>query len=149
LIEHQHRIADAFGIYAWLFERRPPGVPAIETNRLHGMPCLYIGTANRQTLRRRLIKNHCRGSARSSTLRKSIRALLSEKAGALVDEETARDWMSRHAVVCPIDMRDPANVEDALLLGPDIFPLNIQGHRHSPFAAPLSALRTKWLPRAR
>lgn len=136
------------GLYGWWFHHRAlraisDDAPALDVWRLG-----YVGIAprrpsmtgkSRSTLKSRL-RQHCRGPIASSTLRRSLAALLRDKlslhvkrnaAGRLVlvgDGEAALSaWMAMHARVNWVEHDAPWDLEDAMLRGGIPLALNIHG----------------------
>jgi hypothetical protein len=76
------------GAYAWFFKEVPQGVPTDGCYQQDGLTLLYTGISpheafkptTKQNLRRR-IQGHYRGNASSSTLRKTLGALLEKSSG--------------------------------------------------------------------
>jgi hypothetical protein len=80
--------AAAAGVYAWYFDRVPPGVPVDGCHIVDNAHLLYVGISpkadpanggapSRQTVRRRL-RQHFRGNAKGSTLRLTLGCLLAD-----------------------------------------------------------------------
>ena len=110
-----------------------------------------------RTLRSRL-KNHCRGPAATSTLRRSLACILQLKlklhlsrdsSGKLlvVQEEALTEWMDDHARVAWVCCEEPWRFEHALIRkawprkpGWPRLPLNISGSL-DPFSSELKQLR--------
>jgi hypothetical protein len=151
---------DEAGIYAWWFDELP-NVPLAGALERDGFRLAYVGIASyrpgsRRTLRQRL-RNHCNGPIATSTLRRSLAAVLLDelalhphqgagKKVRLPEEEEARlsHWLSNHGRVAWIINPAPW-LEEAQLLraGPPLV-LNIQGNTHE-FARKLRALRGQLL----
>jgi hypothetical protein len=150
------------GIYGWWFSGALADVPMTDCLRHADYRLLYVGIAPARapgpdqrrvrTLRDRL-KNHARGPIATSTLRRSLAALLRKDLSLHIrrdargklrmsEEHEARlsAWMDAHArvgwVVCPA----PWQVEEALLQAGPRLPLNIKGSS-DPYRRTLSALR--------
>jgi hypothetical protein len=74
------------GLYAWYFRDIPPHVPTDGCLKVNGYTLLYLGIApdkankpnSRSSLRKR-IRQHFRGNAEGSTLRRTLGALLEEE----------------------------------------------------------------------
>jgi hypothetical protein len=149
------------GVYGWWFSSKLTGVPTEGTQLQRKWRLLYIGIApsgptsarRPRTLRSR-IKNHCRGPAASSTLRRTLACLLKNKlkldvkrqpSGKLwmssEDEMRLTEWMDAHARVAWICHPEPWQLESQLIArGKPRLPLNIRGSR-DPFGAELKVLR--------
>ena len=149
------------GIYGWWFRREAlPDVPLEGTIVRDGLHLLYVGICpngsnpdSRRTLRSRM-KEHCRGPIRTSTLRRTLTALLADKLGLQVsssasgkrllleDGETVLSrWMSQNVRVAWIEHEAPWLIEHELIstIAP---PLNIMGSSH-PHVERLKALRSR------
>jgi hypothetical protein len=143
------------GIYSWWFDDLP-GVPLDKSAEQMGFKLAYVGIAShkpasRRTLRHRL-RNHCRGPIATSTLRRSLAAVLSEyldlhpyREGKKVrlpaqEEERLSTWLEDHGRVAWLASSMPWVWEQRLLKSGLAPPLNIQGNGHE-FAKELSALR--------
>jgi hypothetical protein len=146
---------DEPGIYAWWFDELP-NVPLEGALEQSGFRLAYIGIASYRpgsprTLRQRL-RNHCRGPIATSTLRRSLAALLIEsldlnpfvRSGKvkLPDDEEAKlsDWLATHGRVAWIADAKPWAYETALLTDGPSLALNIRGNNHE-FIPTLLALR--------
>jgi hypothetical protein len=145
------------GVYSWWFDQLPnvPMVGALEQNGYH---LAYVGIAShrpgsRRTLRQRL-RNHCCGPIATSTLRRSLAALLieeldlhpySEKQKTKIPpEEEARltDWLTLHGRVAWIPDPTPWILENNLLGSGPPLALNIRGNTHH-FVPELLAVRKR------
>ena len=151
------------GIYAWWFDEHFLPEQGFRTLTRDGKRLMYVGIAPKappkpvgapRTLRDRLI-NHCAGSIATSTLRRSLAALLAQKLAfrfhavpsgkirltAEGDEDRLTGWMTSHAKVAWIVTPVPWVLEHELLKhGEPRLPLNIQGSA-DPHAAVLKKLR--------
>jgi hypothetical protein len=89
----------------------------------------------------RIAGNHLRGNVRSSTLRKSLAALLGEQ-GARLSEADLTAWMLAHLRVSalPGPSAQVAELEDELVAQADP-PLNLAGVERSPARIALTSLR--------
>jgi GIY-YIG catalytic domain-containing protein len=132
------------GVYAWFFERVPPGVPTDSCVIRDGATLLYVGISpkNRRTkgtLQDRLW-SHFEGIAEFSTLRTTLGCLLEAELGAVLrrvgsgktqsfagKESALSEWMADHARVAWIETPKPWLLEDHLLKTLSL-PLNIQGN---------------------
>jgi hypothetical protein len=115
---------------------------------------------SRQTLRDR-IKYHHKGNAEGSTLRKTLGSLLSAelhldlrrvgsgKRMTFVDgEKVLSAWMAQNAGVSWLVDPTPWILEAHLIAELDT-PLNIDGNKHNPVYAQLTAARSRAVARAR
>jgi GIY-YIG catalytic domain-containing protein len=154
------------GIYGWWFSNELPGVPVEGTLPQGEWRLLYVGIApsgptsarRPRTLRSRL-KNHCRGPAATSTLRRTLACLLQSKLrlqlrrneiGKLlvIPEHALTEWMNSHARVVWVLCEEPWRFERKLIkkgwppkAGWPRLPLNISGSL-DPFCSTLRTLRT-------
>ncbi len=151
------------GIYGWWFDQSLPEVPRGGCREFNGKHLLYIGIAppkDRPTrtgaatpVKRRLWRNHLRGSVRSSTLRLSLAALLKDRLGfefyrdsrgrcrmAKEHEEKLTAWIEAHAGISVVHHDTPWQLEEALVRNGPPLPLNLSMSGH-PFKPTLSALR--------
>jgi hypothetical protein len=148
---------DEPGIYAWWFDELP-NVPLEGALEQSGFRLTYIGIASyrpgsRRTLRQRL-HNHCKGPIATSTLRRSLAAILineldlspylkSKKVKLSDDEETRlSDWLASHGRVAWIADTAPWAYETELLKNGPPLALNIRGNNHA-FVPALLDLRRK------
>jgi hypothetical protein len=151
------------GLYGWWFDETLPEVPRDGCLEFEGKHLLYIGIAppkDRPTgsgsatpVKKRLWRNHLRGSVRSSTLRLSLSALLQNQlnlefyrdAGDRVRmpkecEETLIAWVDQHAGISLVQHDSPWQLEEALIRNGPPLPLNLSMSGH-PFKPTLSVLR--------
>jgi hypothetical protein len=147
---------DKAGIYAWWFDELP-SVPLEGAWEQNGFHLAYVGIASsrpgsRRTLRQRL-RNHCSGPVATSTLRRSLAAVLigvldlhpsvgPSKKVKLPDDEEERlsTWLSIHGRVAWIADAMPWVHETKLLQSGLPLALNIRGNSHE-FARKLLVLR--------
>jgi hypothetical protein len=146
---------DEPGMYAWWFDELPD-VPMEGAWEKDGYRLAYVGIASyrpgsRRTLRQRL-RNHCNGPIATSTLRRSLAAILIgeldlhpfESSGKVklpaAEEGMLSDWLAAHGRVAWITDATPWIYEDELLKNGPPLALNIRGNKH-PFVAQLLALR--------
>lgn len=150
------------GIYGWWFDGAPPLVDLTGTVALGDRWLLYIGIApsepsdggraSRRTLRDRL-KNHTRGPIATSTLRRTLTALLGAELGLrtgrtsagkaqLLDdgEHVLTSWLSLHARVAWSACPAPWLPEKELIISGPRLPLNIRDSA-DPFRVTLTRLR--------
>jgi hypothetical protein len=159
------------GVYAWYFDRVPPGVPTNGCHLAHGATLLYVGispkappakgTPSRQTVRHR-IRYHYRGNAEGSTLRLTLGCLLAEELGIGLrrvgsgrrmtfgpdGESRLTAWMADHACVVWTVTDRPWELERQLIRSL-VLPLNLDQNQHSPFHQRLSEIRAAQRTRAR
>lgn len=157
------------GLYAWYFREIPAVVPTDGCVTLDGCTLLYLGIApdkaNKPNSRASLlsrIRQHYRGNAEGSTLRRTLGVLLEEKSGFSLrrvgsgkritlthsGERWLDEWMEKNAFVAWTVHPDPWTIEHVLLSELSC-PLNIMDNRHHPFALMLRQIRTAALLRAR
>jgi hypothetical protein len=149
---------DEAGIYAWWFDELP-NVPLDGALEQDGFRLAYVGIASyrpgsRRTLRQRL-RNHCKGPIATSTLRRSLAAVLIDelalqprqgvsKKVVLPEEEEVRlsDWLSNHGRVAWLVSSSPWLDEARILRDGPPLALNIQGNAHE-FAPKLRVFRER------
>jgi hypothetical protein len=147
---------DEAGIYAWWFDELP-NVPLAGALEQDGYRLAYVGIASyrpgsRRTLRQRL-RNHCNGPIATSTLRRSLAAILigeldlhpcrgaGQKVKLPNDEETRlSNWLATHGRVAWIADAAPWAYETGLLKNGPPLALNILGNTHE-FVSKLRTLR--------
>lgn len=152
------------GVYAWFFTQIPASVPTAGCIVRHGRTLLYFGIAPKapskngrpasaRTLRDR-IRQHMRGNAYGSTLRRTLGCLLAGKLGielrrvgsgkrttfTSAGEEELSKWMGENAYVCWIETQNPWKIESELINSLSL-PLNLEHNRSHPFHPTLTALR--------
>lgn len=155
-------VPDEPGIYGWWFDEAPPLVEVTGTEFVDGHWLLYVGIApsepreggraSLRTLRDRL-KNHTRGPIASSTLRRTLTALMGEELKLrtvksptgkvqLINggEQVLSAWMETHAVVAWSACSTPWVYEKELILTGPRLPLNIRDSQ-DPFRHILSSRR--------
>ena len=160
------------GIYAWYFDRAPPGVDTTGCHTVGERTLLYVGISPKapptngrrpssQNLRKRL-RTHYGGNAEGSTLRLTLGCLLAEELGIVLrrvgsgkrytfttpGECRLDDWMSRHAFVTWIEADRPWELEREILASGLALPLNIHGREQTESASRLSAIRSEARRRA-
>ena len=157
------RQAITHGVYGWWFDNRLPLVPRDGCIEREGKHLLYIGIAppKNQPVRRgaptpvksRLWRNHLRGTARTSTLRLSLAALLEQELELAfwrdkrnrvrMDrhyEDRLSEWISKHAAISVVQHDEPWSLEEMLVRNGPPLPLNLSMSGH-PFRSTLSDLR--------
>jgi hypothetical protein len=157
------------GLYAWYFREFPAIIPTDGCLTLDGCSLLYLGIApdkankpnSRATLLSR-IRQHYRGNAEGSTLRRTLGVLLEKKSGfplrrvgsgkritlTHAGERWLDEWMEKNAFVAWKVHSDPWTIEHVLLRKLSC-PLNIMDNGHHSFAPILRQKRMEALQRAR
>jgi len=146
------------GVYAWYFEPSKLGIRSGYYEVLaDGLALLYSGTVpgrkgSRGNLRDRL-RNHIKNTARQSTLRLSLGALLLDKLSleprkrpdGRVDfgstERILSEWITQHGAVSWVCGPDPWQMEGNLLKSLGV-PLNLHRNEGHPFFHFLAGART-------
>jgi len=150
-------VPKAPGVYAWYFEPSKLGIRSGYYEVLSdGLALLYSGVVpgrkgSRGNLRDRF-RNHLKNTARQSTLRLSLGALMLDKlsleprrrADGRVDfggtERILSDWIARHGAVSWVCGPDPWQIEGSLLKSLGV-PLNLHGNEGHPFFHVLAGAR--------
>ena len=152
------------GLYAWWASFG--AVPGVSGPRhpSEARQLLYVGTApngpaSSATLRSRVVGDHIRGTTGSSTLRRSLAALLSEQQGwrsrwttrpVLVnaDERALSAWMDEKLRLTWTEHPEPWTVEAAVIaeLEP---PLNLADNAANPLYEHVREARKRWRDAAR
>ncbi|MQA35906.1 GIY-YIG nuclease family protein [Modestobacter roseus] len=152
------------GLYAWW--GRFGALPGISGPRhvTADLQLLYVGiapngAASKATLRSRVVGDHIRGTTGSSTLRRSLAALLSEQQGwrsrwttrpVLVNADELRlsAWMGEKLALTWAEHPEPWTVEAAVIaeLEP---PLNQADNRDHPLHPLVQEARKRWRDAAR
>ena len=146
------------GFNFWFFKEIPSGIPTDGCFRKDGLPLLYVGISpdrdkSKANLKKRILTNHCKGTAKTSTLRKSLGVLLTEASGYPLrkvgnimtftrkGEDWLNDWMDKNAFVCWYEHKTPWEIKREVI---EIFspPLNIQDGTH-PFGEILRKQRNE------
>jgi hypothetical protein len=157
------------GLYAWYFRDVPSVVSTDGCLKFDGNTLLYLGIApdirnkpkSRSSLLKR-IRQHYRGNAEGSTLRRTLGVLLEEKSkfplrrvgsGKRVTlthagEQYLDQWMEKNAFIAWTAYAEPWKIEQDLLHKLSC-PLNISHNAHHPFCSTLRKMRTDALHRAR
>ena len=155
------------GLYGWYFDEIPPSVPRDECHTWNGRTLLYVGISparpgSKQHLRMRL-RQHYRGNARGSTLRKTLGCLLqgqlrleyrrtsgSSKSMRFTTDSEARlsAWMAEQASVTWALAPEPW-IDEAKLIRDHSLPLNLQGNSAHPFYESLRSMRRAMVSAAR
>ncbi len=165
ILRDRKLIPDVAGIYGWWFDTPLPDVPLDGTLAIGARRLLYVGIAPRKpsaagsvsnsTLRHRITRNHLGNRIGSSTLRRSLAALLKSELELeflpdrdrpfMSSEHEARlsGWMDAHAAVSVLPHSSAWEVEDRLVASnTTVFPLNVRGADHS-FVSQLRTLRKR------
>ena len=153
------QVPAAAGLYAWW---APFGaVPGISGPRhpTDAVQLLYVGISpngptSNATLRSRVVGDHIRGTTGSSTLRRSLAALLNEQQGwrsrwttrpVLVnrDELALSEWMAERLRLSWAEHPEPWTVEAEVIaeLEP---PLNLAENRSHPLYTEVQQARKRW-----
>ena len=164
LDEARAGVPSAPGVYAWW--ARFGALPGISGPRHDGadLQLLYVGiapngAASKATLRSRVVGDHIRGKTGSSTLRRSLAALLSEQQGwrsrwttrpVLVNADELRlsEWMAERLQLTWAEHPQPWTVEAQVIaeLEP---PLNQADNAAHPLHPVVREARQKWRNDAR
>lgn len=162
-----HIIPSEPGIYGWWFDGSFSHL-CDGTHARDGFHLLYVGIApsappregvKSRTIRDRLL-NHCRGPLATSTLRRTLAALLKSEEQLAIDrtasgksqmsgEDEAKltGWMTQHARITWLTTPQPWKVETELLESGPRLPLNIRGSS-DPYRTELRQLRAGSAPSA-
>ncbi|MCZ2804830.1 hypothetical protein O2W18_06955 [Modestobacter sp. VKM Ac-2983] len=164
LIDAVTAVPAAPGLYAWW--GRFGALPGISGPRHDAadLQLLYVGiapngAASKATLRSRVVGDHIRGTTGSSTLRRSLAALLSEQQGwrsrwttrpVLVNADELRlsEWMAERLQLTWAEHPEPWTVETRVIaeLEP---PLNQSDNAAHPLHSFVRQARQKWREEAR
>lgn len=164
LAQVQRELPAAPGLYAWW--GRFGALPGISGPRHPdaALQLLYVGiapngAASRATLRSRVVGDHIRGTTGSSTLRRSLAALLSEQQGwrsrwttrpVLVNADELRlsEWMGEKLRLTWAEHPEPWTVEAQVIaeLEPPLNQADNQSHPLYPF---VRDARKRWREAAR
>lgn len=163
IVESLDRQSISHGVYGWWFDGCLPVVPRHGCTQHQGKHLLYIGIAppqgrpeRRRTvtpMRRRLWRNHLRGTVRISTLRLSLAALLEQELRLVFwrdkrnrvrmdqhHEDKLTDWIDKHAAISVMHHDEPWSIEETLIRNGPPLPLNLSMSGH-PFRSMLTDLR--------
>lgn len=155
------------GVYAFYFNKPPPGIDSKDCHRFNQHTLLYVGIApkapplngrpgSKSHLRRRL-RTHYYGNAAGSTLRRTLGCLLSAQLAIQLrrvgsggkytftnpGEQILDDWMRQHAFVTWVETSAPWELEKYLLSSDLRLPLNLDGNPWQQAVAIVSAMRLK------
>jgi GIY-YIG catalytic domain len=166
VLQRPSPVPAANGIYAWYLRDVPAVVPTDGCLTFDGKTLLYLGIApenanSRSSLSSR-IRQHYRGNASSSTLRRTLGVLLEDQSGfplrrvgsgrritlTHAGERFLDEWMARNAFVAWAVHPEPWIIEHGLLRQLSC-PLNIKDNGHHAFASVLKGMRAAVLERAR
>jgi hypothetical protein len=157
------------GLYAWYFRDVPVVIPTDNCLQLDGKTLLYLNIApdkaNKPNSRSSLltrIRQHYRGNAEGSTLRRTLGVLVEEISGLPLrrvgsgrritlthaGEQYLDEWMERNAFVAWCEHPEPWIIEHKLL-GELSCPLNLRDNERHPFYSVLRKMRSEALQRAR
>jgi len=149
----------ARGIYAWYFDSIPEGVPLDRCHSLGDRWLLYVGISpssdnSKANLRKRL-RQHFRGNARGSTLRRTVGCLLQKELGLVYyrsspksmrftkeSEAVLSQWLTEHARVAWATCTEPW-IEEERLINQLSLPLNLQRNGAHPFYPELKRMRAE------
>lgn len=149
------------GFYAWWMSRGAlPQVPGKPHPDEADLDLLYVGiapvsAASTQTLRTRVLSNHCRGNTGSSTFRLSLASLLMDSLGLhplrkekkvvlSQDENKAlSDWQQENLRVSWCVREEPWKVEGEVITALEP-PVNLAGNGAHPFHATMRAARKRF-----
>jgi hypothetical protein len=167
VLQRPSPVPAANGLYAWYFREIPPAVPTDNCLTFNGKTLLYIGIAparadSRQSLSKRIIRNHYRGNASGSTLRRTLGVLLEKKSGfplrrvgsgkritlTHAGERWLNEWVEKNSFVAWAFHYKPWEIEPDVLRRVSC-PLNIKDNDHHPFCSSLRAMRSEALQHAR
>jgi hypothetical protein len=136
ILEHIDELQITHGLYGWWFDSSLPDVLRGGCYEFDGKHLLYIGIAppkdrpirpgSAAPVKRRLWRNHLRGSVRSSTLRLSLAALLKDQLGfefyrdagdrvrmTKDHEERLTAWIEDHAGISVVHHDAPWQLEES------------------------------------
>jgi hypothetical protein len=169
VLQRPSPVPAANGLYAWYFREVPSIIPTEGCLKIGDCLLLYLGIApdkaNKPNSRASLlsrVRQHYRGNAKSSTLRRTLGVLLEKKSGfplrrvgsgkritlTHAGERWLNEWMEKNAFVAWAAHPDPWRIEHELLLEFSC-PLNIKDNGHHPFVSILGQMRSEALQRAR
>lgn len=163
ILDSLDRQSISHGVYGWWFDDCLPLVPRQGCIQHQGKHLLYIGIAppkdrperrgSATPMRRRLWRNHLRGTVRISTLRLSLAALLEHELRLVFwrdkrnrvrmdrhHEDKLTDWIGKHAAISIMHHDEPWSIEETLIRNGPPLPLNLSMSGH-PFRSTLTDLR--------
>ncbi|WP_242904629.1 GIY-YIG nuclease family protein [Actinomadura terrae] len=146
------------GVYGWHFDVPPhPSLPPRQLLYVGIAPRRMTSRRSKQTLRTR-VRNHYRGNAEGSTLRRTLGCLLGlelRRVGSGTrmtfgkhGEQQLTAWMAEHALVCWNMDPEPWLQETELINQLDL-PLNLDQNKHNAFHAQLTEISSTARQRAR
>ena len=154
-------VATKSGMYAWwaseearalLSSRLETEIPPLVYAGQAGATKWPSGAKSAATLRSRILQQHIKGNARSSTFRHTLSAVLLEPLGlaigegrrlTLESEAIVTKWICEHLRVNVVPVEDPdqlGKIEESVLIRLDP-PLNIEGLPSNPVRQRLQSLR--------
>ena len=156
IVANPSLVPERGGFNAWFFKEIPGDTPTEGCFKKDGLTLLYIGispvrASSQRDLRKRIFGNHCKGPAKTSTLRTSLGVLLVEESGYPLQkvgsimtfnpdgEKWLSDWMDKNAFVGWVEHPKPWTRNEAVIatFSP---PLNIKNGTH-PFRTILGERR--------
>ena len=154
LLTLERTAVDGPGLYAWFADAQ--GALDLSAGLGHEVPpgLIYVGqtgatkwpsgTASGSTLLKRIRAQHLGGNRRSSTLRRTLGAVLDSARGSSVGREDLTAWMFAHLRVVPAIVSEPGGIADlerqvVEALDP---PLNLDHTQPTPLRRTLRALRS-------
>lgn len=153
------RVSFKKGVYGWWFDKYLKNVPRDGCKTRENLCLFYVGIAPRSqdsasTLIKRMKFHLLKNDIRSSTLRRSLAALLKDELGlnfwidgkqpkmSKANEEVLSDWMHCHAMITISECEKPWIMEGEILQSGPMLPLNLQKNKtRNPFYPKLMALR--------
>ena len=170
ILDNPDLVPKSKGVYGWYFNVLPPHVPQNDYVNINGWVLLYIGIAgksetSKSTLQRRIIRNHLKGRASVSTLRRTLGSLLlddlnlqPQKYGTVDNkkfwfgkegEELLSAWMIDHARITWLEDDRPRGIEKLILTASRYkLPLNIESNLKSDNPFNITDLRSQCLKKA-
>jgi Ser/Thr protein kinase RdoA (MazF antagonist) len=138
------------GVYAWYIRNLPEIVPTAVCHHHNNLALVYVGISN--NLRKR-IRRHFYGSTNTSTLRRTLGALLIDELNLTPEmksktkfylgqsEEKLSQWLAQNGSVVWLAHQNPRQLEQAVLASNLSLPLNVEGNKGHPFRPMLTRLR--------
>ena len=148
IVANPSLVPERGGFNAWFFKEIPGDAPTEGCFEKDGLALLYVGISpdsptSKANLHKRILNNHCKGTAATSTLRKSLGVLLAQESGYALQKVSATgktafspagedwlsDWMDKNAFVCWVEHPKPWTRNEAIIatFSP---PLNIKDGTH-------------------
>ena len=160
IIANPSLVPERGGFNAWFFKGIPADTPTEGCFKKDGLTLLYVGispvrASSQRNLHKRIVDDHCKGPAKTSTLRTSLGVLLVEESGyplqkisgtdkmsfSPAGEDWLNDWMDKNAFVCWYEHPTPWEIKEQVITAFSP-PLNIQGGTH-PFRKTLKGRRVE------